>query len=267
MPSSPSDERVGVDGVEPAGVPTRDGLLPAEGGGRAAEGPREVLEVQDVVAGGMRDGSGPDEDHEVRRDPRPFRPFRFACIAADPPWQFRDKLSMSKTPRAAEANYTTMPMRGWIESYFESLNVGVADDAFLFLWRVAALQEEAFKVLRAWGFRFSGAEITWVKTKGEPYQRDRNDISGGTKETCVRLAFGMGHYVRNCHEVCLICTRGKAKVSHHSQRSVFFATAGAHSEKPAEFYAIVEKLCPGPRLELFGRKRRSGWTVMGDEVE
>ena len=48
--------------------------------------------------------------------------------------------------------------------------------------------------------------------------------------------------------------------------SVFSAKAGRHSEKPEEFYRIVEELSPGPYLELFGRKRREGWTVLGNEL-
>lgn len=45
---------------------------------------------------------------------------------------------------------------------------------------------------------------------------------------------------------------------------------GRHSEKPDEFFEIVEKLCgpamPATHVELFGRKLRPGWTVIGNEV-
>lgn len=39
-----------------------------------------------------------------------------------------------------------------------------------------------------------------------------------------------------------------------------------HSEKPAEFFAMVEQVSPGPRLELFARSARLGWSVWGDEA-
>lgn len=47
---------------------------------------------------------------------------------------------------------------------------------------------------------------------------------------------------------------------------MFEAKAGRHSEKPDEFYGIVEELSPGSYLELFGRRTREGWTVVGDQV-
>ena len=39
-----------------------------------------------------------------------------------------------------------------------------------------------------------------------------------------------------------------------------------HSVKPAEQYAIIERLSPGPYLELFARRRRPGWDAWGHEV-
>lgn len=118
-----------------------------------------------------------------------------------------------------------------------------------FLWTVAAMPEEGYSTMRAWGFRPVG-EIIWVKqtTKGKPW-------------------FGMGRTVRAAHERCIIGARGKPQVLSRSVRSVFTAEAGRHSEKPEEFYRIVEELSPGPYLELFGRRRREGWTVLGDELD
>jgi N6-adenosine-specific RNA methylase IME4 len=41
----------------------------------------------------------------------------------------------------------------------------------------------------------------------------------------------------------------------------------AHSQKPDEFYELVEKLCPAPRYaDLFARTTREGWDCHGDEV-
>jgi N6-adenosine-specific RNA methylase IME4 len=39
-----------------------------------------------------------------------------------------------------------------------------------------------------------------------------------------------------------------------------------HSEKPDEVYRRIERLYPGPYLELFARKPRDGWTVWGNEI-
>ena len=44
-----------------------------------------------------------------------------------------------------------------------------------------------------------------------------------------------------------------------NQTTTLSAPAGEHSTKPAEFYALVESLCPGSKMELFARRRRPGW--------
>jgi N6-adenosine-specific RNA methylase IME4 len=48
---------------------------------------------------------------------------------------------------------------------------------------------------------------------------------------------------------------------------VVYAPRGRHSEKPAVFYQIIELMLPTvPRLEMFGRTQRAGWTVWGNEA-
>lgn len=39
-----------------------------------------------------------------------------------------------------------------------------------------------------------------------------------------------------------------------------------HSEKPEQFQDLVEKLSPGPRVELFARRGRTGWDWWGWEA-
>ena len=40
-----------------------------------------------------------------------------------------------------------------------------------------------------------------------------------------------------------------------------------HSEKPEVFYRIVERMSPGPYLELFARRERPGWRTLGDAID
>jgi N6-adenosine-specific RNA methylase IME4 len=172
----------------------------------------------------------------------------YRCLAVDPPWLFGD--SLPGASRGAAKNYRCLsvddlcrfPERGPSEFPI------IAADAWLFMWRVSAMVEEAYRVVRAWGFT-PKSEIVWEKMTG----------SG-------KHHFGMGHFVRASHETCIVATRGRPEVLSHSVRSVFEASVGAHSEKPQEFFRIVEKLAPGPRVEMFARIRREGWTSMGDEV-
>lgn len=166
----------------------------------------------------------------------------FACVVADPPWSFGDKLPGAS--RGAEKNYGVLS----VEDICALTLPPIAADAYLFLWRVSSQVEEAYRVVRAWGFA-PKSEIVWQKlTKtGLPW-------------------FGMGRHVRASHETCIVAVRGRPKRLNANTRSTFSAAAGKHSEKPDAFFALVEALCPGPRLELFGRKERPGWTVVGDQA-
>lgn len=193
-------------------------------------------------------------------------------LTADPGWQFGDKLTMSDVKRGAGSNYRTMTLPDILSFQMPH---AIADDALLFLWRVGAMQEEALSVMRAWGFA-PKSEIVWVKTS-RPIDKlpiiaykgltTASGVETGVGVEGCGIFFGMGRYVRNCHETCLIGRRGRAKVKDRSVRSVFFAPVGKHSEKPEAFYDIVEKLADGPYVELFARRQRAGWLCFGDEVE
>jgi len=172
------------------------------------------------------------------------------CVTSDPAWAFKDKLPGGG--RGAVKHYNVEQLNKIIDYHKKVFSEMVEPTAWLFLWRVAAMQGEAFELVKALGFVVK-ADITWVKTK-DPNRR--------------RLQIGMGHYCRNDHETCLVCVRGKGAASlrlSKSETSVVFAPRTRHSEKPAEFMEKVERLCPGPRLELYARVPREGWTQLGDE--
>jgi N6-adenosine-specific RNA methylase IME4 len=166
----------------------------------------------------------------------------FRVVVADPPWAFGDKLP-GKT-RGAERQYRTMS----VERICDMQLPPVADDAFLFLWRVAAMVEEAYLVCRHWGF-VPKTEFVWEKltVTGKPW-------------------FGMGRILRASHEICIIATRGRPRPLIRNVRSRFAAPVGRHSQKPEAFFDLVEKLDAGPYLELFARRQRPGWTCLGDQA-
>lgn len=166
----------------------------------------------------------------------------YSVILADPPWSFNDKLPGDT--RGADKQYSCLTL----EQIRAFPLPPFVDDATLFLWRVASQQQEALDVIKAWGFTLK-TEIVWVKIT----------------HTGARH-FGMGRTVRAEHETCLIATRGKPITLDKSVRSTFTAVVGRHSEKPECMYTIIEKLRAGPYVELFARKRREGWTSMGDQL-
>lgn len=196
----------------------------------------------------------------ARRDP-----FRVVC--ADPPWPFGDKLP--GPGRGAARNYGLLSLDQIRSGEFvggglvRELDV-IADDAYLFLWRVSAgadideltMVEEAYTVARAWGFA-PKTELIW-----------RKQTKNGKRH------FGMGWHFRAEHEACIVAVRGKPKPLVRNLRSVLEAPAPSgsngraiHSAKPEEFYSErVEKISRGPYLELFARRQRPGWTCVGDAL-
>lgn len=167
---------------------------------------------------------------------------RAQVLAADPPWPFRDKLPGKG--RGASKHYRLLTLAEICTFPLPP----IADDAWLFLWRVGAMQLEALAVAQAWGFKACG-ELVWVK-----------------RTAAGRLRIGMGRAFRGAHETCLVAKRGRPERLHAGLPSVFFAERGRHSAKPDEFYRIVEAFAPGPRVELFARTERPGWRCLGDEI-
>lgn len=224
----------------------------------------------------------------------------FAVVAADPAWHCKDQLPGDG--RGASKHYRTMktdqicglahvrdgrvPHRSkHIELRMSRQRALIADDALLALWRLGNMQREALDVCSAWGF-VAKAEIVWVKYRpcvdcrgaggGIDYGRTWTcELCEGTG--CGTPWFGMGRYTRSAHETCLIGARGRmaSKIQNHGIRSVLHAPVpwnwttnrAIHSAKPEKFYTeIIERLADGPYLELFGRRRRAGWTVLGNQV-
>jgi len=80
---------------------------------------------------------------------------------------------------------------------------------------------------------------------------------------------GNGYWFRNKHELLLVGTRGDipAPAPGDQYQSVIQARAGPHSQKPFHFHEIIEDMFPNlPRIELFARRKRTGWAVWGNEV-
>lgn len=139
----------------------------------------------------------------------------------------------------------------------------LARDAWLFLWWPDPHLPSMIKAMEALGFEFSAKAFTWVKTL-ESLSRGPRMIS--TDEIAAVLAMGGGLTTRKNTESCCLGRRGKPKIRSHSVREVIVAPRREHSRKPDEFYRRVEVYCPGPRLDLFGRQSREGWTVYGAEA-
>jgi len=159
----------------------------------------------------------------------------FRTILADPPWP----------AQGGERHYRTMSL-----DQIQALPVGslAASDSHLWLWTTNALLPRAYETAAAWGFTVR-SPLTWVK---------------------FRLGVCGRYQLRNATEQLLFCTRGNAPLNSRSQPTWFNAPVTGHSRKPAEQFAIIERVSSGPYLELFARRRPESnrrWAVWGNEVE
>lgn len=212
---------------------------------------------------------------------------KFSIIVADPPWGgFKDKLSMSNTKRGAAANYNLMTT-----AQIENIPISdiVENDAILALWVPSALLADGLSVMNNWSFKEKQLWV-WVKTKKNPLdklvknaiktlhkennsiQDIKNAIYNATNNYWFDqlLSFGMGKISRNVHEIVLIGTRGKinSRILDKTQRGVFFHQATRHSVKPELLQDKLDLIFPDPslnRLEIFGRRLRENWTVIGNQ--
>jgi N6-adenosine-specific RNA methylase IME4 len=186
----------------------------------------------------------------------------YSTIIADPPWEVKagrypgaytmqdgKQLWTQADPTSRQLVYPTMTL-----DEIKSLNVGgiAAKDAHLYLWTINKYVEQAFDVARAWGFNYSTL-LTWAKNpKGS----------------------GLGGCYGISTEYVLFCRRGSLAAKADINTTWFnwkrpYDERGKpkHSAKPPEFIEMVERVSPGPYIELFARENRTGWDAWGNQCE
>lgn len=164
--------------------------------------------------------------------------YRFPTVVADPPWRYTNTASRG----AAENHYPTMTLE---RICAEPVSQIAEDNAHLHLWTTNAFLEEAFTVIRAWGFTYKSC-LVWVKP-----------------------TIGMGNYWRVSHEFLLFAIRGRLRFGRNDVPSWKQARRSRHSSKPFCFRDLIEQVSPGPYLEVYGREEHpsTDWTIYGNQVE
>lgn len=175
---------------------------------------------------------------------------RFGTVMADPPWRFTNRTGKIAPEHKRLSRYPTLDLEDIC-----ALPVAehMADTAHCYLWVPNALLPDGLKVLEAWGFNYK-SNIIWHKVRKD----------GGSDGR------GVGFYFRNVTEIILFGVRGKnarTLAAGRTQVNLFATRKREHSRKPDEQYRIIESCSAGPFLELFGRGKRDGWTVWGNQAE
>jgi N6-adenosine-specific RNA methylase IME4 len=174
--------------------------------------------------------------------PLPGGPFRIFVI--DPPWTYENRAG--DTSHRAANPYPSMTIDE-IKALPIGRDVGgkkdlACDDAVLWLWTTNAHLPVAFEILEEWKLTYK-TMLTWVKDR-----------------------MGVGDWLRGQTEHCLLAVRGKPPWNLTNQTTFLEGEVRDHSRKPEEFYKMVEALCPGSKLDMFGRAQRDGWAIFGNDT-
>jgi N6-adenosine-specific RNA methylase IME4 len=211
---------------------------------------------------------------ELQPPVRPFAPLPttdggWACVEADPAWNFRqwsdpETEEQKRISKAAERHYPTMSVEEIMALPVKDV---VAKDAHLWLWITGPFLVAGthVDVMRSWGFEPSATGFVWIKLqkRRDAYQHQLMTI----EEMIHYLHTGTGKTTRKNAEFCLLGRRGKPQRLAADVHEVIISARREHSRKPVESFERIERYCPGPRLQMFSRQPRAGWTTWGNETE
>ncbi len=184
-----------------------------------------------ALSNAYRQVKAPEERQKIEATKPPEGTYQ--VIVIDPPWPFNSRQS-DPTHEIA----SPYEIKSIIE--IKALNIPAAEDSVLWLWVPNAFLHDAFHVLEAWGFSYK-TTLTWVKDK-----------------------IGLGDWQT---EHCLVGVKGDYRLIPGNNSTALFADSTQHSAKPDSFYELVTQLCPGTKIDVFGRKKRDGWVIWGPDSE
>jgi N6-adenosine-specific RNA methylase IME4 len=162
----------------------------------------------------------------------------FQTAIIDPPWPYRE-VRAGKSQGYVCDQYKLMPI-----DELKTLPVGDVVSGYLFCWTTGPFVWESVELMKAWGFEYK-SQLVWHKNTG----------------------LGVGYWFRGDHELVMVGRKPNVpSVRCPKQRSIFASPRLKHSQKPDTIHEIIEQNFPGPYLEIFGRRSRPNWTVLGNEA-
>lgn len=159
----------------------------------------------------------------------------YQVIVIDPPWPFTSR--QNDPTHEIASPYEPMSIEK-----IKAFKIPAAEDSVLWLWVPNTFLHDAFHVLEAWGFTYH-TTLTWAKN-----------------------FVGLGDWLGGQTEHCLLATRGKYRIYRTNESTLLEAPRIKHSEKPDSFYELVERLCPGQKIDMCARHKREGWEAWGIEI-
>ena len=190
---------------------------------------------------------------------------KFKTLVVDPPYMLCTGGSKHLNP---ESHYTVQKQSDilstvslWSEKY------PIAEEAHCYIWGINSFNSgrsrgliDTLEICETLGFR-PITLITWVKPNGSPTPYGQRNT-----EMCL---FG-ARWRKGNHKLVMYKgnTKSRNNVVNNLSTSidVIHASRREHSRKPECFYDYVESRSRGPYLEMYSRKKRKGWTALGNQT-
>jgi N6-adenosine-specific RNA methylase IME4 len=167
---------------------------------------------------------------------------QYSCIVIDPPWPM-EKIERDERPN--QVQYLDYPTTVEEIQALPIARLAATGGCHLYLWTTQRFLPAALKLIEAWDFSYQ-CVMPWVKTGGMTLYSWMSSVE----------------FVVFAHRGGLKLLRDGLKLSIEAP-----ATGPGHSVKPDAFYEKVLQASPGPRLDMFARQTREGFTAWGDEVQ
>lgn len=205
----------------------------------------------------------------------------FEVITLDPPWLERGG---GKIKRGADRHYPLVHTRELPSVILGSGVFVPSKSCHMYMWATNNFLPDALWLMGALGFTYV-TNVTWVKMVGSKTAMTKLSavISAGGSPADIAAAmvsYGIGQYFRGAHEMLLVGEHDPTDIILFGRRGsgtetrttaknlpgVIFAPKSEHSVKPEIAYELFEKRSKGPKLEMFARRKRDGWTCWGDQA-
>jgi len=166
---------------------------------------------------------------------------QYNTIIIDPDWPI-DKIHRDMIPQGKDLEYGEK--RTSLEA-IKNLKMPASENCHLFLWTTQKYLPMSFEILKGWEFKYIFTMV-WCKTGGfQPFNLPQYNC-----EFAVYGRIGSPKFLET--KSFFTCFHGKRR---------------EHSRKPKEFYDLIRRVCPEPRINIFSREQIEGFECWGDESD
>ena len=205
-----------------------------------AKGEDEILKMATKIRQ-ERSAESREQKAKMRMEALAIKPpeGKYRTIVIDPPWDMERIQMENRTFDKESFDYPTMSL-----DELKDFKLPAHEECHLWLWTTQKYLRPSFDLLDAWDFTYL-ATFVWHK-------------NGGFQPV------GLPQF--NCEFVLLARKGGQPFVETKQFFTCFDAKRREHSRKPDEFYDVVKRVCPEPRIDIFSREDRDGYDVWGLEA-